>query len=126
MRPLAAAMTGILSTALTATGACAPTSRHVASDIEDPEAYAVYAALLPSEWTVKVARAKRLVIQKETVTNWACMPTGNALEFARHHRSDDTAQRAIPWALGQDRRRSQHCGRPAEGRVPGPRRRLTR
>jgi hypothetical protein len=29
---------------------------------------------------VKVARAKTLVIQRETVTNWECMPTGKPLE----------------------------------------------
>jgi hypothetical protein len=48
--------------------------------IDDPEAYAVYASLLPREWLVTTAHAKVLVIQRETTTFPQCMPTGKPLE----------------------------------------------
>lgn len=48
--------------------------------VEDPEAYAVYASLLPNEWTVRTAHAKTLVFQEETGTNWRCMSSGKPLE----------------------------------------------
>lgn len=48
--------------------------------IDDPEAYAVYASLIPSEWTVRVARAKRLVVARETATHNQCLPSGGPLE----------------------------------------------
>jgi hypothetical protein len=48
--------------------------------IDDTESSAVYAALLPSQWTVRVARAKILVFQQETTTDSPCMPSGTALE----------------------------------------------
>jgi hypothetical protein len=48
--------------------------------IDDSEAYAVYASLLPQEWTVRVAQAKRLVFQQEAGTNRQCMPSGKPLE----------------------------------------------
>jgi hypothetical protein len=51
-----------------------------ARPVDDPEAYAVYASLLPTEWSVRVARAKRLVFQQETGTNWTCMSSGKPLE----------------------------------------------
>lgn len=48
--------------------------------IDDPEAYAVYASLIPAEWTVRVARAKRLVVARETATYNQCLPSGGPLE----------------------------------------------
>src|SRR5213592_157209 len=48
--------------------------------IDDMESYAVYAALLPSQWTVRVARAKILVFQQETTTYSPCMPSGTPPE----------------------------------------------
>jgi hypothetical protein len=48
--------------------------------IDDPDVYAVYASLLPNEWSVRVAHATTLVFQEETGTNWQCMPSGKALE----------------------------------------------
>ncbi len=48
--------------------------------LDDPEAYKVYAALLPGEWTVRSAHAKTLVFQQETMTNPTCMPSGKPLE----------------------------------------------
>jgi hypothetical protein len=51
-----------------------------AKPVDDPDAYAVYASLLPSEWTVRVAHAKTLLFQQETATNWKCMPAGKPLE----------------------------------------------
>ncbi len=51
-----------------------------ARPVDDPEAYVVYASLLPAEWTVRVSHAKTLVFQKETGTNWNCMPAGEPLK----------------------------------------------
>jgi hypothetical protein len=51
-----------------------------AKPIDDPEAYAVYASLLPSQWPVSAARAKTLLFQQETATDWECMPTGKPLQ----------------------------------------------
>jgi hypothetical protein len=48
--------------------------------VDDPEAYSVYASLLPAEWRFRVAHAKTLVFQQETGTNWKCMPSGKPLE----------------------------------------------
>src|SRR5437660_7338853 len=47
--------------------------------VDDPEAYSVYASLLPAE-SVRIAHAKTLVFQQETGTNWKCMPSGKPLE----------------------------------------------
>jgi hypothetical protein len=48
--------------------------------VDDREMYAVYESLLPSEWLVRVAKAKNLVVQEETATNWGCMPSGKPME----------------------------------------------
>ena len=48
--------------------------------LDDPEAYKVYAALLPEEWTVRSAHAKTLVFREETVNNPGCLPSGKPLE----------------------------------------------
>jgi len=48
--------------------------------IDDPDAYAVYASLLPNEWTVTAAHAKRLVFLRETDAYSRCMPKGPSLE----------------------------------------------
>jgi hypothetical protein len=48
--------------------------------VTDPEAYAVYASLLPSEWTVRTGKATRLVIERETATYNKCLPSGGAME----------------------------------------------
>src|SRR4051794_9907182 len=48
--------------------------------VDDPEAYTVYASLLPNEWPVRVANAKTLVFQQETGTMRDCMPSGKPLE----------------------------------------------
>lgn len=48
--------------------------------VDDPEMYAVYSSLLPNEWVVRVAKAKNLVVQEETATNWSCMPSGKPME----------------------------------------------
>ena len=49
--------------------------------IDDPEAYAVYASLIPSHWVVLVANASRLVFVDEASTEpERCMPSGELLE----------------------------------------------
>lgn len=47
-----------------------------AKDITDPDAYSVYRAVIPHEWPVRVANAKRLVIAREAATYDQCLPTG--------------------------------------------------
>jgi hypothetical protein len=42
--------------------------------LTDPDAYAIYAAILPNEWPATIAKAKRLVIAEETVTLTRCKP----------------------------------------------------
>ena len=48
--------------------------------VDDPEAYTVVASLLPNEWPIRTANAKRLVFQQETGTNWECIPSGKPLD----------------------------------------------
>src|SRR5207249_3712228 len=48
--------------------------------IDDPEAYAVYASLLPREWLVATAHAAVLVFQRETTIFPGCRPSGKPLE----------------------------------------------
>jgi hypothetical protein len=43
------------------------------SAYEDPEAYLVYAAILPSEFAVQIAKAKTLIIQSETTGYPMCL-----------------------------------------------------
>src|SRR5215203_4697247 len=52
----------------------------VRPEIDDPEAYAVYASLIAEEWTVRVAHATRLVVLRETATYNQCLPSGGPLE----------------------------------------------
>jgi hypothetical protein len=51
-----------------------------AKPLDDPEAYAVYAALLPNQWTVRHAKASILVFQQETGSYPRCMPSGPLLD----------------------------------------------
>ena len=48
--------------------------------MDDPEAYAVYAGLLQTAWSVRFAHVKTLVFQQETGTRWECVPSGKPLE----------------------------------------------
>src|SRR5450756_325091 len=48
--------------------------------IDDPDSYAVYASLLPNQWTVRSAKAKTLVFQQETTTDSHCLPSGPPLD----------------------------------------------
>jgi hypothetical protein len=54
--------------------------------LTDPDAYAVYAAVVPSEWPIRVAHAKRVVIEGTTTTRrligGECLPKGPDLEGA--------------------------------------------
>lgn len=47
--------------------------------IDDPDAYAVYGTLLPSEWQ-KHARAKTLLFREETARDLPCEPAGKPLD----------------------------------------------
>ena len=48
--------------------------------LDDPDAYAIYAMLLPKEWPLTVAKAGRLVILSTTVTAYDCFPSGTPIE----------------------------------------------
>jgi hypothetical protein len=76
--PLVRAMA--ISTAAVMLGHPFPAQEAGSSRIDDSEMYAVYASLLPDEWTVRVAGAKILVFQQETVTYPQCMPSGETLD----------------------------------------------
>jgi hypothetical protein len=47
---------------------------------EEATAYEVYAAILPSEWPLRVAHAKRLVIRRETKSYQMCLRPDKELE----------------------------------------------
>jgi hypothetical protein len=57
-------------------GASAGSQKPEPQPIADPDAYAVYATLLPREWTIRVAGASRLVVQREAGTYRDCLPSG--------------------------------------------------
>lgn len=48
----------------------------VPTDITDLEAYAVYRVVIMQDWPVRIAKAKRLVVARETVTHHECLPKG--------------------------------------------------
>jgi hypothetical protein len=70
-------------------------------ELTDPEAYRVYAALLPDEWTVQSAHAETLVFEEETSMSGPCsLPSGGALETEWRDVLDDFRQRnATPMRL---------------------------
>src|SRR5439155_16630197 len=54
-------------------GAMTPqTQGNTSQAIAEPEAYAVIASILPTEWLISVAHAKTLVVQSETPASWPC------------------------------------------------------
>jgi hypothetical protein len=50
------------------------------SAYDDADAYEVYAAILPSEWPLRVAHAKQLVIRRETKSYQMCAFSSLAIE----------------------------------------------
>ena len=48
-------------------------SQSTPSAYEEAEAYEVYAAILPSEWPLRVAHAKQLVFRRETTSYEMCL-----------------------------------------------------
>lgn len=50
------------------------------SAYDDADAYEVYATILPSEWPLRVAHAKQLVIQRETRSFQMCLKPGTERE----------------------------------------------
>ena len=72
-----------LAAILVACGAACLAAAHeqtAPKPVDDVDAYAVYAALLPGEWPVRVAKAKSLVIKEETSTYDQCVPSGRPME----------------------------------------------
>lgn len=68
--------------------------------VDDPEAYVVYAAILPLEWPVRVAHAKSLVFQAETGTHSSCDPSGKILDedwrpVVESYRRENTSSRTL-------------------------------
>ena len=73
----------LCSAALSAWLASAPSTAAqptAAKPLDEPEAYAVYAALLPNQWPVRRAKASVLLFQQETSTYPRCMPSGPPLD----------------------------------------------
>src|ERR1051326_5503885 len=67
---------------------------------EDGEAYAVYASILPSEWSWRVANAKRLVIRSETENYRMCLQPEKGWErVVGPAISDYLKQNEKPWLL---------------------------
>jgi hypothetical protein len=70
--------------------------------IDDPEAYAVYASLLPASWPEKVGRATRLVFTEEAITDFRCLPHGGVFEtewsraFAGFKRATESPRTLLP------------------------------
>jgi hypothetical protein len=73
-------MTIAVATMLALFQASVPTQLAPVKSVNDSEAYVVYASLLPNEWIVTAAHAKRLVLQRETATRWGCMPAGKQFD----------------------------------------------
>ena len=80
MRTLLATIATVAGASIALLGVASRSQDLGAVAVDDREAYAVYSTLLPNEWTVRVAHATTLVIQKETATNRECMPSGKPLE----------------------------------------------
>jgi hypothetical protein len=74
------AITMAVASMLALLQASAPTQDASVKTVNDSEAYKVYASLLSNDWIVTAAHAKRLVLQRETVSNWSCMPSGDRFE----------------------------------------------
>ena len=73
--------------------------------IDDLEAYAVYASLLPDEWTVRDAHAKQLVFQRETDPYSRCMPSGAPMttdwkQTVDAYRAENAGPRAMREGFG--------------------------
>lgn len=72
---------GLLAGVLASTASAIQSAQVAApAPVDDQDSYAVYAAILPNEWPVRVAKAKALVVQKETVTFSYCLPSGPPME----------------------------------------------
>ena len=69
---LALRLSGVLLLAATLAGLQKDTGRE-ASSYEDAEAYRVYCAILPDEWSWRIARANTLVIRVETAQFTMCI-----------------------------------------------------
>src|SRR5437763_9458964 len=54
-------------------------AQRVDQPITDPEAYSVYSILIAQEWPVRIAHAKSVVLQRETIVR-ACLPSGSPME----------------------------------------------
>jgi hypothetical protein len=50
------------------------------SAYDDADAYEVYAAILPSEWPLRVAHAKQLVIRRETKSYQMCLKPDSEIQ----------------------------------------------
>jgi hypothetical protein len=67
---------------------------------ETPEAYEVYAAILPSEWSWKDAKAKRLVIRASTIHYNMCLePDADSAKLIGSAITDYIQQNQHPWLL---------------------------
>ncbi|HMG32399.1 MAG TPA: hypothetical protein VKM94_00570 [Blastocatellia bacterium] len=71
------------------------------SSYEDSDAYEVYAAILPSEWTLRVAHAKRLVFTQETRPYEMCLrPAEGEQSLYESAIADYISVNKTKWRLG--------------------------
>ncbi len=70
--------------------------------VTDPEAYAVYAAMAPSQWPIRVAKARRLAVSESTGYLAECLPSDRPMEttwrpvLESFKRENATPRRILP------------------------------
>jgi hypothetical protein len=75
-------------------------SQTAPTSYEDADAYEVYAAILPSEWPLRVAHAKQLVIRRETKPYRMCLrPDAETQSKVGPAISDYVKQNEKEWQL---------------------------
>jgi hypothetical protein len=79
---------------------CSLSSQKAPAVYENEDAYEVFTTILPTEWPLRVAHAKRLVIRSETKTYQMCLrPEAEWEEKVGPAISDYLRQNKEPWLL---------------------------
>jgi hypothetical protein len=79
---------------------CSVSSQTAPSAYENADAYEIYSTILPREWPLRVAHAKRLVIRSETTTYEMCLrPEAEWEETVGSAISDYLRLNEKPWLL---------------------------
>lgn len=79
---------------------CTLSSQAAPAAYENADAYEIFSAILPTEWPLRVAHAKRLVIRRETQTYQMCLrPDAEWAETVGSAISDYLKVNEKPWLL---------------------------